>query len=716
MTSPQPARPKYYVLEMFPYPSGRIHMGHVRNYTLGDVVARFKRAKGFNVLHPMGWDAFGLPAENAAIERKVHPEGLDLRQHRRDEKAAASRWACRSTGRANSRPAIRAITSTAAEDVPGFPAAGLAEREKRKVNWDPVDMTVLANEQVIDGRGWRSGAWSRSASCPVVLQDHRVRQELLDALETLDRWPDKVRLMQRNWIGRSRACWCASRSIGDDAGRRDRAEDLHDAAGHAVRRQVHGDLGRSSAGAGGGAKNPAKLAEFIAECKRIGTAQEIIETAEKQGFDTGVKASHPFDPELEAAGLCRQFRADGIRHRRDLRLPGARPARPRFRQQIRPAVPVVAPRSRPRPSSAPRPMATGRMSIPASSTSDIAGRQVAAAIAKLERGNLAQAAGHQVPPARLGHLAPALLGLPDPGHPLPACGVVPVPEQRPCRWCCPRMSELRPSPATRSTIIRPGSTSPARLRQAGARETDTFDTFVDSSPGISRASAAPRNDKAAPTAGRRLLAAGRPVYRRHRARDPASALCPLLHPRDEDRPSRFGRAVRRPVHPGHGDARKKLRQLTHRTIDAITTAFETFSFNLAVARAHELAGALAGETATSSRLIQSRFQAMETLARLIAPMVPHVAESINRILNPGVPLIATQPWPKADPALLVQDEVTIAVQVNGKLRGTIIVPLGAPAEDNIAVAKQAVAGALNGQTLVKEIYVPDRIVNFVVKP
>jgi leucyl-tRNA synthetase len=163
-------------------------------------------------------------------------------------------------------------------------------------------------------------------------------------------------------------------------------------------------------------------------------------------------------------------------------------------------------------------------------------------------------------------------------------------------------------------------------------------------------------------------------------------------------------------------AAKKLRQLTHRTIDAITTALETFACNLAVARAYELVGALVGESPTDPSLLAARREALETLARLIAPMVPHIAETINHTLNPNAPLVATQPWPKADPALLVQDEVTIAVQVNGKLRGTILVPAGADKTANLAIAKQAVSGALIGSQIVKEIYVPDRIVNFVVKP
>ena len=196
-------RPKYYVLEMFPYPSGRIHIGHVRNYTLGDVLARFMRAMGYNVLHPMGWDAFGLPAENAAIERKVAPKAWTY------DNIAAMKKQLRSIGLsldwsrefATCDPSYYKHQQKLFLD---FLRAGLAEREHRKINWDPVDMTVLANEQVIDGRGWRSGALVEQREMKQwVFKITKYSQELLDALDTLDRWPDKVRLMQRNWIGRS---------------------------------------------------------------------------------------------------------------------------------------------------------------------------------------------------------------------------------------------------------------------------------------------------------------------------------------------------------------------------------------------------------------------------------------------------------------------------------------------------------------------------------
>jgi leucyl-tRNA synthetase len=289
-------RPKYYVLEMFPYPSGRIHIGHVRNYTLGDVLARFMRAKSFNVLHPMGWDAFGLPAENAAIERKVAPKAWTY------DNIAAMRKQLRSIGLsldwdrefATCDPSYYKHQQKLFND---FLRAGLAEREKRKVNWDPVDMTVLANEQVIDGRGWRSGAVVEQREMNQwVFKITKYAQELLDALDALDRWPDKVRLMQRNWIGRSEGLLIrfALDAATTPAGETElkifttRPDTLFGAKFMAI--SADHPLAQAAA-----TKNP-ELAEFLAGIKRIGTAQEIIDTAEKQGFDTGIRAVHPFDP------------------------------------------------------------------------------------------------------------------------------------------------------------------------------------------------------------------------------------------------------------------------------------------------------------------------------------------------------------------------------------------------------------------------------------
>jgi leucyl-tRNA synthetase len=292
-------RPKHYVLEMFPYPSGRIHMGHVRNYAMGDALARYKRASGFNVLHPMGWDAFGLPAENAAIERKIHPKewtyaNIDAMKSQLKSMGLSLDW---NREIATCDPAYYKHQQKLFLD---FLRAGLVERKQSKVNWDPVDQTVLANEQVIDGRGWRSGAVVEQRELSQwFFKITEYSQDLLKALDRLDRWPEKVRLMQRNWIGRSEGLLV--RFALDPATAPNRETQLeifttrHDTLFGARFMALSPDHPLATAAA---AKNPA-LAAFIAECRHTGTAQAVIETAEKLGFDTGIKAIHPFDPNWE---------------------------------------------------------------------------------------------------------------------------------------------------------------------------------------------------------------------------------------------------------------------------------------------------------------------------------------------------------------------------------------------------------------------------------
>src|SRR5260221_1395829 len=288
------SKPKYYVLEMFPYPSGRIHMGHVRNYTMGDVVARYKRARGFNVLHPMGWDAFGLPAENAAISQNVHPAKWTY------ENIATMRQQLKGMGL--SLDWAREIATCHPDYYRHeqrmfleFLKSGLVYRKESWVNWDPVDNTVLANEQVIDGRGWRSGA---------LVENRKLAQwffkitdfsdQLLSALETLDRWPAKVRIMQENWIGKSQG----ARVFFGLKNRADKLEvfttrpdTLFGAAFCAI--SPNHPLATELA-----ARDP-KLAEFIAECNRMGTSEADLEAGEKKGYDTGVTAQHPFVPGWE---------------------------------------------------------------------------------------------------------------------------------------------------------------------------------------------------------------------------------------------------------------------------------------------------------------------------------------------------------------------------------------------------------------------------------
>ena len=297
-TSNEDPRPKYYVLEMFPYPSGRIHMGHVRNYTMGDVVARYMRAKGCNVLHPMGWDAFGLPAENAAMTNKVHPKTWTY------DNIAAMRAQLKTMGLsldwtreiATCDPEYYAHQQKLFLDLY---AAGLAYRKKSKVNWDPVDQTVLANEQVIDGRGWRSNAVVEQRELTQwFFRITAFSEELLSALDTLDRWPEKVRLMQRNWIGKSegmrvRFAFAGDRSVGFDEV--EVFTTRHDTLFGASFIAISPDHPLAATLA----ENDDSLAAFIDECHRHGTSAAAIETAEKKGYDTGLVVQHPFRAETK---------------------------------------------------------------------------------------------------------------------------------------------------------------------------------------------------------------------------------------------------------------------------------------------------------------------------------------------------------------------------------------------------------------------------------
>jgi leucyl-tRNA synthetase len=290
-------RPKYYVLEMFPYPSGRIHMGHVRNYTMGDVVARFKRAQGFSVLHPMGWDAFGMPAENAAMEQGGHPRDWTYAN------IATMREQLKPLGLSIdwSREFATCDDAYVAQQQAlflDFLDAGLITRKSAQVNWDPVDMTVLANEQVIDGKGWRSGAAvQRRELTQWFFKISDYSDELLSALDGLSGWPDKVRLMQANWIGKSRGLQFRFDTV-------DAPEDFAQIEVYTTRPDTlmgasfvalspDHPLVRTLAAA-----DPA-VAAFVEECRRIGTTEEAIETAPKLGFDTGLTVRHPLDADWQ---------------------------------------------------------------------------------------------------------------------------------------------------------------------------------------------------------------------------------------------------------------------------------------------------------------------------------------------------------------------------------------------------------------------------------
>ncbi|MFC1674010.1 leucine--tRNA ligase, partial [Pseudomonadota bacterium] len=283
------SKEKYYVLEMFPYPSGRIHMGHVRNYTLGDVVARYKRAQGYNVLHPMGWDAFGLPAENAATQNNTHPAkwtymNIDTMKAQLKTMGLSYDW---DREIATCHPDYYQHEQKMFLD---FLDAGLAYRKESWVNWDPVENTVLANEQVIDGKGWRSGAAvEKKKLSQWFLKITEYGDDLLEEIKKLDRWPEKVRIMQENWIGRSEGARVHFQLTDSDELLEiytTRPDTLYGASFMAIAANHPLALGL--------AKDNADLDAFVHKCNALGTSEAAIESAEKEGFDTGLKVKHPF--------------------------------------------------------------------------------------------------------------------------------------------------------------------------------------------------------------------------------------------------------------------------------------------------------------------------------------------------------------------------------------------------------------------------------------
>ena len=288
-------RPKYYVLEMFPYPSGNIHMGHARNYVMGDVVARSKRAQGFDVLHPMGWDAFGMPAENAAMERGVHPGDwtrANIATMREQLKllGLSLDW---SREFATCDPAYYGQQQAWFLEL--F-KQGLVYRKDGVVNWDPVDNTVLANEQVIDGKGWRSGATVEKRKLNQwFLRITQYADDLIDGLADLDRWPDKVRLMQENWIGRSKGLQMSFAWAGTAPAAAPEGLDIYTTRPDTLFGAAFMGIAPDHPIARALAETDPRVAAFVAECRKGGASQADIEQAEKIGWDTGLKVIHPFD-------------------------------------------------------------------------------------------------------------------------------------------------------------------------------------------------------------------------------------------------------------------------------------------------------------------------------------------------------------------------------------------------------------------------------------
>jgi leucyl-tRNA synthetase len=829
------ARPKYYVLEMFPYPSGRIHMGHVRNYALGDLVARYKKARGFNVLHPMGWDAFGLPAENAAFERRVHPadwtnENIRTMREQLQAMGLSYDW---SRELATCSPDYYRHEQKMFLD---FLRNGLAYRKESWVNWDPVENTVLANEQVIDGRGWRSGAAvEKRLLSQWFLKITEYGDDLLESIKTLDRWPERVRLMQHNWIGRSEGAYVRFEIAGRDDALEvftTRADTLFGASFCAI--AANHPLAASLA------VGDEKLAGFIAECNRLSTSEAAVETAEKRGHDTGLKVRHPIVKGLElpiyvANFVLMEYGTGAIfgcpaHDQRDLDF---------ARAYNLPVLPVVLP-----VGDDPSQFKIGEEAYIGDGTlfnsEFLDGLAIDAAKITIIKRLEANGSGRHATTYRLrdwGVSRQRYWGCPIPVIHCPTCGIVPVPD-----------AELPVSLPTDVDFETPGNpldnhptwkhTTCPTCSAAAVRETDTFDTFFESSWYFARF-CDPQGETAfsreavdywmpvdqyiggiehavlhllysrfftralrkcgyigidEPFAG--LMTQGMVCHETYR--DSSGWLFPDQVMKtgngrhvtvDGERPVTIGRTEkmsksrRNVVDPeaiiqtyGADTARLfmlsdspperdlewtesgvegawrylnrlwqrvteseipfppantplpdnlsasalDLERLIHKAIKAVSESIERWRFNSAVAQLRELSNALGalqaqtqGQAAGPGEAWMLR-RGYEVLLRMLEPMTPHIAEEIwERLGHNG--FLCDVPWPEFDAALVTDETITIGVQVNGKLRGTIEIARDS-AEETVretALAIESVQKILAGNPPRRVIVVPNRIVNVV---
>jgi leucyl-tRNA synthetase len=840
-------REPYYVLEMFPYPSGRIHMGHVRNYSMGDVVARYQRAQGKNVLHPMGWDAFGLPAENAAIERKV-PASTWTYQN-----IAAMKAQLKAMGFALdwSREIATCDPSYYRHQQAMFIdmlEAGLVTRKKSKVNWDPVDMTVLANEQVIDGRAWRSGALVEQRELTqwfFKISDYA--EELLAALDGLTGWPEKVRTMQRNWIGKSEGLRLLF-EVEPTEKVAEKAIEVFTTRPDTIFGASFVALSPDHPLASRLAQDDPALAVFIAECHRMGTSTEVLEKAEKLGYDTGIHVKHPVLegqtlPVYVANFVLMDYGTGAIfgcpaHDQRDLDF---------ARRYLLPVIPVVLP-----PGADPTTFDVGDEAYTGPGhiyNSDfLDGLLIEEAKHRIGE----YFAARTIDGRRQGTVEvnyrlrdwgisrQRYWGCPIPVIHCEVCGTLPVPKKDLPVKLPEDVSFDRPGNPldhhpTWKYVKCPHCGGDAR------RETDTMDTFVDSSWYFARFTAPQADTPTIPAVANNWLPVDQYIggvehailhllYSRFFTRamkktgylgldEPFKGLFTQgmvthetyksttgdwLSPADVEIEAsdaartgkhistgeeivigsieKMSKSKRNVVDPDdivssygadtarwfmlsdspperdvqwteagvegahrfvqrvwklvaesieiteqstevvHGDDPEvwAIRKAAHRAVRQVAEDIEGLRFNRAVAQIYELTNALTRfqqlviETPSPARVAMLR-DGMVRLVQLIAPMMPHLAETSWATLSqPG--LVADAPWPSVDPAMLVDDEVTIPVQVNGKLRSSITVPIGAPREniEQMVLSLEPVARMLEGKSPKKIIIVPDRIVNVVI--
>jgi leucyl-tRNA synthetase len=817
-------KPKYYVLEMFPYPSGNLHMGHVRNYPRGDVMARYYLSTGHNVLHPMGWDAFGMPAENAAMATGIHPKEYTYGniEHMKSQMRPLGLSLDWSREFATCDPEYYGQQQALFID---FLAKDLIYRKKAVVNWDPIDMTVLANEQVIDGKGWRSGAEvERRELVQWFFKISDYSDELLSALDNLDNWPAKVKLMQSNWIGKSRGLQFGF-SVIDGPDSHDRVEvyttrpDTLNGASfvgispdHPLAKQLEVD-------------NP-EIAAFCAECRKGGTTAEAVEKADKLGHDTGLRVRHPFDNAWELPVYIANFILMDYGTGAVFGCPAHDQRDFEFATKYKlPIIPVFV-------ESGAEDVALTEAFVPgktdtvtyikgfAGEASQNGDDAVEAAVDFCE----ANGVGQGVTKFRLrdwGLSRQRYWGCPIPIVHCDSCGAVPESKENlPIQLPDDVSFDIPGNPLDRHPTWR-DCTCPS-CGAAAQRETDTMDTFVDSSwyyarftsPGCKTPVDA---DEAAywmnvdqyiggiehailhllysrffaramnmtghlPQGASEPFDAlftqgmvtheiyqtkgpdGRPVYHfptdvsdgkladgsdvqivpsakmsksKKNVVDPDDILATygadtarwfVLSDSPPERDvewtasgaeathkhlSRVWRIANDIAALEGGDTAQDadLLRAMHQAILDVTNGVESFGFNAAIAKLYGFTGVLAKSKAGAG----AKREAMQTLAQLMSPMTPHLSEEIWTLLG-GTGLIATAPWPVADESMLVQDTVTMPVQVNGKRKAEITVDADADktSVEALAMGNENVIRALDGATPKKVIVVPGRIVNIVI--
>ena len=834
-----PSKPKYYALCMLPYPSGALHMGHVRNYTIGDVISRFKRMQGFNVLQPMGWDAFGLPAENAAIKNHTAPakwtyENIGKMRNQLKSLGYAYDWS-------------REVTTCTPEyyrwEQQFFTrlyAKGLVYRKNSVVNWDPVDQTVLANEQVVDGRGWRSGALVEKREIPQwFLKITDYAQELLDGLDQLPGWPESVKTMQRNWIGRSEGLEISFAVEGEPEPMvvfTTRPDTLMGVTYVAV--AAEHPLAAKAA-----AMNP-EVAAFVAGCKQGGVSEAELETQEKRGIATGMFAIHPISGAKVPVWIA-NFVLMGYGTGAVMAVPGHDERDFEFATKY--GLPVT------------QVIAVDGESYDATRWQEWYGDKTASSLRTVNSGamdGLGYKAAFDRAAELLGDKATRRVN-----YRLRDWGV-----SRQRYWGCPipmlydaegnahavpeeQLPVVLPEDVRFEGVASPIKSNPAWRQYSDAngqrfeRETDTFDTFMESSwyyaryccPGANDmlddrakywlpvdqyiggiehavmhlmyfrffhkllrdagyvdsdepatnllcqgmviaetfyrenadgskdwhnpADVEVERDERGRVVAAKLRADGQPVTiggtekmskSKNNGVDPqlmvdrygadtVRLFSMFAAPPEQsldwnesgvEGMARFLRRLWNQVQK-HADggkapkldaaalspAGKAIRRQLHEVIQKVTDDYaRRYSFNTAIAAVMELLNALskydeAGDTARTLRQ-----EAFEAVTLLLNPITPHTSHALWQLLGHPETVLETLPFPAADPAALVRDSLTLAVQVNGKLRGTIEVPAAADkaAIEAMALAEPNVLKFIEGQAVKKVIIVPGKIVNLVV--